>query len=40
LDVTSFELRIEGDEKYVNVAVCKGEPIPLRKKLIMKFPSG
>jgi hypothetical protein len=40
LDVTPFDLLIEGDEKYSCLAVAKGESIPLRKKLVMRFPSG
>lgn len=40
LEVTAFEIRIEGDEKYSSVAVKKGETLPLRKKMEMRFPSG
>jgi hypothetical protein len=40
LDITPFDVRIEGDEKYSCLAVAKGEGLPLRKKIPMKFPSG
>jgi hypothetical protein len=40
LEVTPFDLRIEGDEKYSCIVIVKGESIPLRKKIVMKFPSG
>lgn len=40
LDIVTFQLRIEGDEKYANTIIVKGETVPLRKKIPMKFPAG
>ena len=40
LEVCPFEVRIEGDENFSCRAVSRGESIPLRKKIPMRFPSG